>query len=224
MNFLAHYKLIPKGKSPYFMMGVLLPDLIPGFTKVYHHNIRNNSFEDDESIEMRDGILFHLQTDAIFHNLDLFQDLIEAITIVFKEEDRIKIPRTFFIVHILIELLIDHFLVEENPQLPLQFYKDLDTLNQQKVDSFLTKINSLHPNFISNFENFKKSKYALLLKDNESVYKALKHICFRRIEFNPSEREKILMIERIGLAHHILSDKFKIIIHQMQNKLSKNDQ
>ncbi len=206
------------------MMGVLLPDLIPGFTKVYHHNIRNNTFEGDEANEMRDGILFHLQTDAIFHNLDLFQDLIESLTLVFKEEERLKIPRVFFIVHILIELFIDHFLVEEDPLLPLQFYKDLDTLNQQKVDSFLTKINSLHPNFISNFENFKKSKYALLLKDNENVYEALKHICFRRINFNPSESEKLLMIERIGRANLILSEKFKIILNQMQTKLSKDDQ
>ena len=110
MNFLSHYKLIPSGKTPYFMLGVLLPDLIPGFTKVYHKNIRNQTFDDIEDAEIRDGILFHLKTDAIFHNLDLFQELIEAFTLVFNEADSIKIPRVFFIVHILIVVYdINHF-------------------------------------------------------------------------------------------------------------------
>ena len=224
MNFLSHYKLIPSGKTPYFMLGVLLPDLIPGFTKVYHKNIRNQTFDDIEDAEIRDGILFHLKTDAIFHNLDLFQELIEAFTLVFNEADSIKIPRVFFIVHILIELFIDKDLAEQEPMLPIQFYKDLDTLSQQKVLSFLTKINYLHPNFIPNFENFKKRKFALLLKDNESVYEALKHICFRRIDFNPDENEKLIIIDRIEHCHLVMGDKFKIIINQMQRKLSNYDQ
>ena len=154
----------------------------------------------------------------------MFQELIESLTYVFNEAKHVKIPRVFFIVHILIELFIDKYVAEETPMLPLQFYKDLDTLNQHKVLSFLTKINYLHPDFIPNFENFKKRKFALLLKDNESVYEALKHICFRRIDFNPDENEKLIIIDRINCCHLIMNDKFKTIINQMQSKLSNYDQ
>ena len=222
MNFLSHYQLASQNDSPYYTLGVLLPDLIPGFTKLNKQKSIDCIYTVQEE-EMIAGVAFHLKTDRVFHNLEIFHELTKQLTRVLTSNSIFKIPRSFFIAHVLVELLIDKFLVESNPEKATQFYSELDEIDIETLNIFLKKINYQDNNFISRFDNFKSRRFAFLLNSNENLFQALGYICFKRIDFSANDYEKEVILEQIDTCVGIVALEWENILHEMHIKLVEYD-
>ncbi len=222
MNFLSHYYLSSESKNEYYTLGVLLPDLIPGFTRVNKLKSTATIYTEVEK-EINAGVAFHLRTDAIFHNLALFNQLNSEVTQIFSADSNHKIPRSFFLAHVLVELLIDKFLIEENLSAAQQFYFNLEKIDVVVLNTYLEKIKYLDSNFISRFDNFKVRRFAFLLDSNENMFQALKHICFHRINFRPTEAEELLLLVLIKKSTKVVEQEWKNVFKQMQKKLAEYD-
>jgi hypothetical protein len=78
MNFLTHYALDRKTVSPYFTLGVAIPDLLPlagRDVRVPYRKLLEHSFDDHEVEEynLLKGLLHHYYTDRVFHESFFFQ-------------------------------------------------------------------------------------------------------------------------------------------------------
>ena len=72
-----------------------MPDLIPGFTKLNKQKSIDCIYTVQEE-EMIAGVAFHLKTDRVFHNLEIFHELTKQLTLVLTSNSSFKIPRSFF--------------------------------------------------------------------------------------------------------------------------------
>jgi hypothetical protein len=180
MNFLSHYYLLSDKQNADKVLGNLLPDLMRGFTKIYRQEIKDNPKLKNSAI--LEGIHFHLSIDKIFHEHDFFLNYCAKV----KDTIELKnIPqnRSFIVAHVMVELLIDQYLMEVNVQLADSFYKSLkqsanDNLSE-KLNNILNKQNS--SKIISIFNGFIQKKYAYALQSDDGIIEALHHIIGKRI-------------------------------------------
>jgi tetratricopeptide (TPR) repeat protein len=183
MNFLSHYYLLPEKANSDMVIGNLLPDLMRGFTKVYRKEIKNNP--SIQGTEILAGIHYHLQTDALFHEQDFFINHCQNIK---AEIQRKQLPQTrsFIVAHVMVELLIDQYLMEEEDKLAPLFYQTLENSNnnnlQEKLNITLNRQNS--SKIITSFKGFIESKHAYTLQSDDGIVNALYHIIGKRIGEN----------------------------------------
>jgi hypothetical protein len=138
------------------------------------------------------GIKRHLKTDEIFHNLPSFHYACDLIDVHFKSSQIVHVPKSFFVSHILTELLIDKFIVHSDIQIAHQFYRELKVLDKSMLITYCESIHFFEFESVSlpRFNLFIQNEYALKLFHNENVYTALEKICFDRLNYMPSEFEK----------------------------------
>jgi len=141
MHFLAHLHAQREVSSPEFAFGLMLPDLVPGFTKVYNR-ILSKAQNDSE---LHKGIQNHFKDDKLFHANASFEGLNHQLTHQLVESglNRAEL-RLSVIAHLLVEMLFDRWLVEQHPDLPNRFYKNLEQLNVQSVHLYFDSMSLTH--------------------------------------------------------------------------------
>ena len=74
MHFLSHYYVDRGYDNPYHVLGALLPDISPHFTRTYNSVIRRHEWDlDGDAGEIHKGVLRHYYVDAQFHSSLYFQ-------------------------------------------------------------------------------------------------------------------------------------------------------
>ena len=128
MNYLTHFYFNTKqavydSASPDFHFGVAFPDIL----SVYDRSLRFHS-EDAKGLpdDFWMGIQNHLQMDAFFHKSEFFKTSYEEI----RRHLTAAIPhqldiRPFFLAHVIMEILLDHYLLNREPDLARKFYTQL---------------------------------------------------------------------------------------------------
>ncbi len=146
MHFLAHLYAQREASSPEFAFGLMLPDLVSGFTKVYNRVLSKSPSDD----ELHKGIQHHFTDDKLFHSIPMFEQLNHQLThqLVSAGLNRSEI-RLSVIAHLLVEMLLDRWLVEQHPDLPNRFYKNLEQLNVQSVHLYFNSMNLEHEKNLS---------------------------------------------------------------------------
>lgn len=141
MHFLAHFHLQPPTYLPQFYFGNMLPDLVPGFTKVYHQRLKHsNVLLSNGEQAFHAGINTHFKDDKLFHSNKYFEETCRAFTrlLVSKQLDRSTL-RLSFMAHILVEILLDRWLCEQQPKLPSRFYEMLEHIDTSELKTYLDK-------------------------------------------------------------------------------------
>jgi hypothetical protein len=183
MNFLSHYYLLPEKDNSDKVFGNLLPDLMRGFTKIYRQKIKDNP--SIQQTELLAGIHYHFKTDALFHEHDFFLNHCHSIK---AQIQRGQVPptRSFIVAHVMVELLIDQYLMEEEAKLAHSFYQILENSSynnlSEKLNITLNKQTS--SKIIAIFNGFTESRHAYTLQKDEGIVNALYHIVGKRIGEN----------------------------------------
>ncbi len=140
MNYFSHFYLLPKKHSKYHSLGCILPDLLRDSKE---NKVRLNQFNAQDKItfnyDIAQGMNHHFELDAKFHNSDFFINNTNSLAKKFRENESISLNRyTYFFAHILLELCIDHYLIEQNKLLLDQFYNELQSIDEQDVVDFFS--------------------------------------------------------------------------------------
>ena len=134
MNFLSHYYLHNDQNDNYFTVGLTIPDLL-GF---HSRSIRiTNKFlkqigliEKDKNIKsFIAGMMVHLFLDKWFHNLDFFKEKVSFLQDYYRKfnDNKDKLPH--FFAHILLEILLDRYLLNLTPNIANDFYTSYQKFN-----------------------------------------------------------------------------------------------
>ncbi|MDI1233039.1 MAG: hypothetical protein PSX81_02025 [bacterium] len=134
MNFLAHY-FFDRTDNIYHNVGLVLPDLSRNFCKG-HLNLKQE-FEGADFNALKSGSLKHLAKDKIFHQSVFFKEAQKSVSLLLDHEA--QWPRKWFLNHVLTEIMLDRVLMDANPQLCSDFYRDLGEADPDVIVSFLEK-------------------------------------------------------------------------------------
>lgn len=136
MNFLSHYYLDQHITNDYFVVGVCTPDLLSIFdrevrikSKKIHHHFGTSEFDFFQT-----GVERHFEADKIFHSSPFFQEECKHISTVLHElYGSNEIKRSFFVSHILLELMLDKVLIKGDSGLVDGFYYHFQQVGFQRI-------------------------------------------------------------------------------------------
>lgn len=154
MNFLSHYYLQNKNNNFYFNIGITLPDILSMHnSKIILGKINiNNAIDtsnDVDQINLLKGMYAHAEADKNFHSSEFFaQGLLKLNTV----SEKIKISKISEpIRHILLEILLDRYLLLKDKNIADSFYSDYSSLNTDLVSNHLTQFKNFDRNLFSEF-------------------------------------------------------------------------
>lgn len=222
MNFFGHYYVDHKRDDPYFVLGIILPDVYRGFSKIFNLHLRQVEGRSAEEIQLIKGFHRHYEVDGIFHYTDAFEQASEAIEAICAGYPQFELPRLFFFSHIMLELLLDRKILQHRPDLAIRFYDQLSSIDIQLVDSYFnnTGFNTDNSQFLLNFQNFVSNRYLYRLLNNENLFAALQRLYFTRVKYAPSKEQEPLFLELLSKCSEEMDHHWENLVQQTKEKLS----
>lgn len=155
-------------------MGLVFPDL---FRDLYRKHIPSRDINNysETAFEFIKGMRMHIERDKFFHHCDYFHKGEELLKVFFQQKMIIdKIPRSWFMAHVLTELLTDKFLVIHEKNCVERFYEDMyNTMDDIKTVNELFK-DSIHKTvFLSRMRLIHQDKFIFAYANNEKLIAAL---------------------------------------------------
>lgn len=207
MHFLSHYYVDRSKNNPLFVLGALLPDIAPQFTKTYNSKIRYKDWEMPDDIRaIHLGVLRHYQVDAVFHNSSDFKDACKKAGefMIHEGLDREKY-RFWFLSHIAAELVLDFTLIADHPQLVTDYYNVLSSVDINKLTDYLNYIisNEEKTKILTNFMRFLDVRFLQYFDNMEGVAEGITRTAHRAIgvKFTDMDRQRL-----IAALHNIAND------------------
>ena len=145
MNFLSHYYLHNDLNDNHFTVGLTMPDLI-GF---HSRKIRLTkkklykmiSVEQEQKVKsLITGMILHLYVDQWFHGSKFFKEKLIFLQNAYKEFNKKQNVFPHFFSHILLEILIDRYLLMIRPNIADQFYNSYKRFDFAKASNVFFKI------------------------------------------------------------------------------------
>jgi hypothetical protein len=207
MHFLSHYYLDKSQNNPLFTLGALIPDIVPGFTKVYNTKIRNKTWTLDEpAASVHRGILRHYELDAAFHSSGVFRECCSLASLHMVEAglDREKY-RFWFLGHIVVEVLLDRQLILLNPRLVDEYYNVLSYVDINKFDAYFYFNDNKEEKskILTNFTRFLNVRFLQYLEKIEGAVESIVRTEFRATGVTFTDVDKKRLSEAL---HNIESD------------------
>jgi hypothetical protein len=198
MHFLSHYHIDRHLQDPYFVLGALLPDIAPHFTKTYNEKIRKGELVyAGQSASIHAGVLRHYQVDGVFHAIDDFRDLCRRMgaAMIGQGLDR-EYFRIWFLSHIAAEVMIDKLLVAKDKALVDEYYGMLSSVDINKLDVYLKTLVSSEDStkILANFGRFAEIKFLYNLHQTESAAEGIMRTAHKAtgVVFGNGDRQKLL--------------------------------
>lgn len=173
MHFLSHYYTEPEKNSPLFAAGLIIPDLTPGFSKIYNSVV--SKMEEPLPPPLQDvhrGILRHYAGDKWFHASEAFHRSENRAMHFFIEAglDRSRL-RLSVIAHLAVEMLIDRQLVLEQPEICFEFYALVEKADEKQIENYFNTLQQplAKQHFFHTFNFFKQKRFLLLFTELENV-------------------------------------------------------
>lgn len=220
MNFLSHYYVL-KEENPYVVLGVILSDITTDFSKIYNQFIKNKYFPiEPNNILLLHGIKNHIKADDIFHNHVLFDKMQEIAKSIMKSTFGETVKRQFVIAHVLVELMLDQYIIENNEEILNDFYSKLEKIELEEANKFFKKLNVLEnkSHFKRNFTKFRQLKILFHLKGNEGIIFTLNRVFSSRLQYNFVEEEQ-KWSKTIDDIKKEMNQYIPIIIEDVKTKL-----
>ena len=185
MNFIAHYYLEREHRRDWVVVGVSTPDLV----SIYDRKARiklNGLPADHEVLDPRKkdlliGVRSHIEADKSFHSAPYFFEETTLLSGMLKEVIHpVEIKRTFFIAHILFELIIDKILVQKYPELLTEYYEHMENPLIEEIDAFTGWLLKQDlPGYGTFFDRFVKRRYLEDYTEWKNIIYVLKRVMGR---------------------------------------------
>lgn len=154
---------------------------MPDFLRIFTNSqqllkIEKVHYENENFIELKNGINRHLADDKVFHNWDWFAKKDKEILIKLRKSE-LGFKRDWILSHIFIEMAIDSYLAGKYFEKIDKLYDDLQNCsdNEWKIIFDKCGLNG-YSNWIERLKNFLKIKYIYKYKDESAIIYSLNRI------------------------------------------------
>jgi len=223
MNLLSHFYIDKDHPSAYFKLGLIFPDIYPHYNQNLRKAVeshRHLSVEHDYFVQ---GIKRHHEVDKIFHNSPVFKMLNTAFKEALLNSALPQLHyRTYYLGHILVELLIDKQLIRGEKDLLNQFYTSLDEIDENTLHQYFIHINTVEKtsDFFSNFKRFRENRYLYYLNDNEKLIEALMRMYCRVNPATLTNSEKELLVNVTKVLENTYMGKLRDALTNVMESLT----
>jgi hypothetical protein len=181
MNFLSHF-YCSAGQSDLTKIASLFPDVFPKFS--YLHNTYFLQIDkrklDSLELEILHGIEIHYADDKTFHSSDYFKHFNARIDEELKANEVTNpLHRKFLVSHILFELLIDHWIINQEPGIVSEVYQIAYDLDSEVLNRFLSKIIAKTEEInilLTAYEQFRSRRFLNFYAEESNLVKALHRV------------------------------------------------
>ena len=185
MNFFSHYFIDHKPGNPAYNAALVMPDLLRNFTpkscKFHFHEAlvkaQSSPFADTKQIHFFQGCMQHIARDKAFHASPFFQNCYNHLRDDWKSICKAyDIPKYWFSLHVLIEIMLDKYYIDNNLEKLTLFYSDLNSA-RNTVENALTFLD--HPNtsqFFERYDRFCEVQYLFHYQQIDRIAFALHRI------------------------------------------------
>ncbi len=223
MNFLSHFYFDQQRANPNIILGTILPDLLKNANKDWNPRPQKHKPLFSSPLPIHDLLIGwerHLEVDLIFHSSTFFAEKTQALKKLLLPILSDSVVRPSFLAHISVELLLDHLLIEHKKINVDIFYKNLDLVDTEDLQMFLTRCDITDTSqFFKFFDSFKSSRYLEHYQELESISYALKRICMR-LWINPFDEETTQQLNVVLDSYkNELEEDFMIIFEVIENRL-----
>lgn len=196
MNFLSHYYFDHKKDSPYFNLGLIFPDILRNFVRGSKLDLTIEINNSANQLELLKGCIQHVQSDKVFHAWQGFHDAMEFVTKRIRASEY-DIEKDWFISHILVELAMDHYLINQDTKLASKLYTDFNLVDTSEMHSFLGRHDfSKFDLFQNGFDRFMKVRYLESYTEQDNIVYALGRIC-TKMKLPPFSNEQKDLLKSI---------------------------
>lgn len=177
-------------------MGLLLPDL----ARVHIPRIHvHTSVSNDAQEQIKLGCLAHYEADRRFHQSAFFED---HYSICLNEIKLTPFSKTFqrswFVAHIIWEMLLDRMLLQQLPNLGIAYYNTLLKIDDESWKSFLIQVSAKDcDGFFKKFEHFRKAAYLKNYTNNELFLFSVKRVIAYVAKITLDEKDSYLLLDCI---------------------------
>jgi len=208
MNFLAHHaiamhSLTPADPLPMYVVGSVLPDLLPLADARLRPALINHESDDGlEDAALRRGVRVHLATDAAFHKTAAFAGAQAEVGHILAQTpfEGIRVRR-FFVAHVLVELALDAVLLRDTPSLADEFYEAFDTADYAQVTRWTEGIlGQPLPKLPIVLARFAGSRYLRQYEQDKGVATGLSRLCARARQDTFEGENHARLVEVVGKA------------------------
>jgi len=229
MNFLSHFYLHNKPDDNYFTVGLTLPDLLQfqskklRLTKKFLSELKDNT----ENLNLKSlitGMLVHITVDNWFHNHDFFKNNVKFMEEEFMKYNEFNYKLPHFFSHILLEILIDRYILTIRDDTAERFYESYKKFNFNEVSLLLQKFPDFNKEeFIKFAAGVANSTFLKEYKEDHLVVNALKRVCKRiDIPFNLYADDDKLA-EFVKSSYSSLKNKIVYFLKDAEEKLKNID-
>lgn len=219
MNFLSHYYLQRKNND-YYDVGLTLPDVLGLHSKnvrVTERFLLSFSNLSRETQDLIDGMFQHIKLDSFFHRSEFFRENIYLIENLYKEGLGDSIA--FYYSHILLEIMIDKFILEIEPEIAKDFYDLHKRFDFTKIVFLFENLKNFHKDKFLDFTRLlANSSFLNDYKDNSSVITSLRRVTTRiglPIEIKVSDK---IFEEYVSKLYEKLFDNIKKFILVLKDR------
>lgn len=197
MHFLSHYYVSSK-PSPYYVAGLMLPDIVKGFSKIYNKQVRDKELPEELAFQhLQQGILFHYETDRKFHNsVDFMQQeslVLQSYIVAGLDRNRLRLS---VLAHLAVEMMIDRQIVAQHPDVCSDYYSILGQVDESVLKTYLVQTHIIRSEqiILTNFQVFKQKQFLFQLTDVSNLVAGLLRIytSVTGYKFLSDEREKFV--------------------------------
>lgn len=192
MNFIAHFYMDRHVADDLFFVGVSTPDWVSIFDRSIR--VKENRMplimENDASraeLSFYNGVLRHLEVDRVFHSSAFFEEETRIIGDLFKQYfPNGEVQRSFFVAHVMFELVLDKVLIQADPSLLPAYYQHLSNCHLREICRLTEWITRTPmPGYDGFVKKFIKRKFLYKYTDCEHLIYVLRRL-----------------LERVGIATH----------------------
>lgn len=186
MNFFSHFMVDHQIHRPNFNVGLIAPDLLRNFTPKhckfhfaeFQQQTSNHSHPNNPALhDFFSGCLQHIDRDKEFHQSAFFEEAYQTIRESWRNTClEFNIPKYWFSLHVLIEMMLDKYFIDNNLEKLELFYHQL-TAQTNTYEIALNAMN--HPSaqtFMDRYQIFCEKQYLFHYQNIQRVAYALHRV------------------------------------------------
>ncbi len=222
MNFLSHFYLDRQVENAPFIVGVCTPDLV----SLYSREIRIKHLpvlpaHSSHYISFTEGIQRHFQADKVFHSSPFFlaetENVSRFLNHYFAE---IPLKRSFFVAHVLVELMIDKVLIANDKKLIPDFYHHFHTVGYIHIAEMTQiAVKKQIDNYAPFIQKFLQNQYLYHYAEYDYIIYVLQRIV-RRVGITDTDYLNSSLFRDYLIEYEMqLSPKVPHLFHFMQKEM-----
>ena len=173
LNYFSHFYFDGTDDIDY-NFGLLLPDFVRNFIPKQKY-VLNTKKSDAISL----GAQQHFKRDHVFHMSQVFEEMQEKMKpYVVGAFARMKVNRSFFVNHILCEMMIDRALIKEDPTKIDEMYRQLNLVTDKNRGLWVSEHQPNHLiDFLRRLERFNELKYIKRYVEDQAMAYSINRVC-----------------------------------------------